>query len=122
MLPEGSKTMVALTPGPEDAEKQENSADNLANPTHSLKTIPVDVLARVARTKLQRRRQGSAQVARPGHLRHTGVGGGMTLAHAPSIPNCDPPGAADEGVATRPLAYPPRVSIGPSARLTGVTH
>ncbi len=48
VLPEGSKTMVALTPNPEDAEKQENGADNLANPTHSLKTIPADVLARVA--------------------------------------------------------------------------
>jgi len=48
VLPEGSKTMVGLTPNPEDAEKQENGADNLANPTHSLKTIPADVLARVA--------------------------------------------------------------------------
>ena len=32
--------MGAHTAGPEDAEKQENGADNLANPTHSLKTIP----------------------------------------------------------------------------------
>jgi hypothetical protein len=33
--------MGALTPGPEDAEKQYNGADNLANSTHSPKTIPV---------------------------------------------------------------------------------
>jgi hypothetical protein len=36
--------MVALAPDPEDAEKQENGADNLANPTHSLKAIPADAL------------------------------------------------------------------------------
>ncbi len=48
VLPEGSKTMVALTPDPEEPEKQENDADNLANPTHSPKIIPADVLARVA--------------------------------------------------------------------------
>ncbi len=35
MLPEGSKTVAALTPGPEDAEKQKDSTGNLANPTHS---------------------------------------------------------------------------------------
>ena len=40
MVPEGRKAMAALTPGPKDAEKQENGADNLANPTHALKTIP----------------------------------------------------------------------------------
>ena len=32
--------MAALTPCPEDAEKQKNGADDLANPTHSPKTIP----------------------------------------------------------------------------------
>jgi hypothetical protein len=31
--------MGALTPGPEDAEKEYNGADNLANSTHSPKTI-----------------------------------------------------------------------------------
>ena len=48
MLPEGTEAMVALTPDPEDAEKQENGADNLANPTHSLNIIPADALTRVA--------------------------------------------------------------------------
>jgi hypothetical protein len=38
--------MGAHAPGPEDAEKQKNGADNLANPTHGLKTIPADGLAR----------------------------------------------------------------------------
>jgi hypothetical protein len=33
--------MGALTPGPEDAEKKYNGADNLANSTHSPKTIPL---------------------------------------------------------------------------------
>jgi hypothetical protein len=32
--------MGALTPGPEDAKKQENSAHDQGNPTHDLKTIP----------------------------------------------------------------------------------
>jgi len=41
VLPEGTKAVGALTPGPEDAEKQYNGADNLANSTHSPKTIPV---------------------------------------------------------------------------------
>ena len=40
VLPEGTKAMAALTPCPEDAEKEKNGADDLANPTHSLKTIP----------------------------------------------------------------------------------
>jgi hypothetical protein len=35
--------MGALTPGPEDAKKQEDGADDLANPTHGLKTIPAAV-------------------------------------------------------------------------------
>jgi hypothetical protein len=39
VLPEGTKAVGALTPGPEDAEKQENGADNLANPTHSSQAI-----------------------------------------------------------------------------------
>jgi hypothetical protein len=34
VLPEGSKAMGAHAPSPEDAEKQENGADSLANPTH----------------------------------------------------------------------------------------
>jgi hypothetical protein len=38
--------MGAHAPGPEDAEKQETGADNLANPTHGPKTIPADGLAR----------------------------------------------------------------------------
>jgi hypothetical protein len=32
--------MGALTPGPEDAKKQKNGADELANSTHDLKNIP----------------------------------------------------------------------------------
>jgi hypothetical protein len=48
VLPEGSKAMAALTPGPEDADEQENGADDLASPTHGLNTIPADPLARVA--------------------------------------------------------------------------
>lgn len=32
--------MITLTPGPEDAEKQDDGADNLSNPTHALKAIP----------------------------------------------------------------------------------
>lgn len=39
VLPEGTKAVGALTPGPEDAEKQENGADHLANPTHSPQAI-----------------------------------------------------------------------------------
>ncbi len=32
--------MAALAPSPEDAKKQEDGADDLANPTHGRKTIP----------------------------------------------------------------------------------
>ena len=64
--------MGAHTPGPENAEKQENGADDLANPTHSLKTIPADVLARVARTKLQRRLDRGRFRRRPGGSRLAG--------------------------------------------------
>jgi hypothetical protein len=32
--------VIALTPGPEDAEQQEDGAGNLANSTHSPNTIP----------------------------------------------------------------------------------
>jgi hypothetical protein len=48
VLPESGEAMAALPPGPEDADKQQNGADNLANPTHGLKTIPADALPRVA--------------------------------------------------------------------------
>jgi hypothetical protein len=47
--------MGALSPGPEDAEKQENGADNLANPTHSLKTIPAAAAVTGPRVALQLR-------------------------------------------------------------------
>jgi|SoiMethySBSTD1v2_1073268.scaffolds.fasta_scaffold77342_3 hypothetical protein len=49
VLPEGSKAMVALTPGPEDAEKHENGADNAGSPTHTLKTIPAAAAATLPR-------------------------------------------------------------------------
>ena len=39
MLPESGKTMAALTPGPEEPEKQENGADDLSNPAHARKPI-----------------------------------------------------------------------------------
>ena len=39
MLPEGSKAVAALAPGPEDAEKQKDGPGNLASPTHGPKTI-----------------------------------------------------------------------------------
>jgi hypothetical protein len=42
--------MGAHTAGPEDAEKQENGADNLTDPTHSPKAIPVP--AALARSDL----------------------------------------------------------------------
>ncbi len=35
--------MAGLTPGPEDAEKQDNGAGNLASSTHSRNTIPANV-------------------------------------------------------------------------------
>ena len=35
VLPEGTKAMSALTPGPENAEEQENGADYFGNATHS---------------------------------------------------------------------------------------
>jgi len=41
--------MVALTPGPEDAEKHENGADNAGSPTHTLKTIPAAAAATLPR-------------------------------------------------------------------------
>jgi len=40
VLPEGTKPMGAHTAGPEDAEKQENGADNLADPTHVPRLSP----------------------------------------------------------------------------------
>src|SRR5215813_14893848 len=40
VLPEGTKPMGAHTPGPEDAEQQEDGADDLANPTHGPKVSP----------------------------------------------------------------------------------
>jgi hypothetical protein len=36
--------MAALAPRPEDADKQENGADNLASTTHGLNDIPADAL------------------------------------------------------------------------------
>ena len=39
--------MAALTPGPENAKKQENGAGDLANTTHGLNTIPGPGLSRV---------------------------------------------------------------------------
>jgi hypothetical protein len=41
--------MAGLTPGPEDAEQQDNGAGNLAGTTHSQKVIPVNVLHEVRR-------------------------------------------------------------------------
>src|SRR5436190_11956786 len=43
VLPEGSKAMGAHAPSPEDAEKQESGASNLANPTHDPKAIPAAI-------------------------------------------------------------------------------
>ena len=40
--------MAGLTPGPEDAEKQDTGAGNLAGSTHSRNTIPANVPARGA--------------------------------------------------------------------------
>src|ERR1022692_4995405 len=40
--------MAGLTPGPEDAEKQDDGAANLARSTHSRNTNPANVLARGA--------------------------------------------------------------------------
>lgn len=53
MLPEGTKTMGALTPGPKDPEEQENDASNLPNPTHGPKTISADVLFLAHRRRAQ---------------------------------------------------------------------
>jgi len=36
VVPEGGKAMGALAPSPEDAKKQEDGTNDLANPTHSL--------------------------------------------------------------------------------------
>jgi len=40
--------MAALTPGLEDAKKQENGADNLVRTTHGLNAILVDALTPAA--------------------------------------------------------------------------
>src|SRR5262249_46215774 len=40
VLPEGTESMGAHAPGPEDAEQQEDGADNQADPTHDLKVSP----------------------------------------------------------------------------------
>ncbi len=40
--------MCALAPRPEHAKKQEDGANDLANPTHGVKAIPADALAGVA--------------------------------------------------------------------------
>ena len=37
VLPEGAKTVIGLTPNPEDAEEQENCPHNFANSTHNLR-------------------------------------------------------------------------------------
>jgi len=49
VLPEGRQAMGALTPSPEDAKKQENRADDLADPTHGHKVLPAEALGRVVR-------------------------------------------------------------------------
>jgi hypothetical protein len=67
MLPEGSKAMTGLTPDPEDAENQGNGADNLANPTHSPKTIPVAAAAAVDRSAVTQR-PGADEKMPSGHL------------------------------------------------------
>jgi hypothetical protein len=46
MLPEGGKTVPALTTGPEDAENQENGADDLHYPTHSPQGNPAALAVR----------------------------------------------------------------------------
>jgi hypothetical protein len=48
VLPEGGKTMSTFTPGPENAEKQDDGADDLTSTTHNPKTIPADMLVRGA--------------------------------------------------------------------------
>jgi hypothetical protein len=67
MLPKGSEAMTGLTPDPEDAEKQENGADNLANPTHSPKTIPAAAAAAVDRSVVTQR-PGANKKMPSGHL------------------------------------------------------
>jgi hypothetical protein len=59
--------MAALTPDPEDADGQENRADDSANPTHSLETIPADALARVAADSVGRTPSLSAKARNPFH-------------------------------------------------------
>jgi hypothetical protein len=39
MVPEGRKAIGTLTPSPEDAKKEENGADDLADATHSVKVL-----------------------------------------------------------------------------------
>jgi hypothetical protein len=51
VFPEGSKAMSALASGPEDAEKQEEDADDLANPMHGLKIIPADAFVRASKAR-----------------------------------------------------------------------
>src|SRR5215475_7350811 len=70
VLPEGGQAMGALTPGPEDTEEEENGADNLANPTHSPKTSPLN--------RGPRRERGSAAwlPEGPREARVTGSGSG----------------------------------------------
>ena len=40
MVPEGTKTMGSLAPGPEDTAKQDYRSRYLAGTTHNLETIP----------------------------------------------------------------------------------
>jgi len=65
VFPEGSKAMGALAARPEDAEKQEEGADDLANPTHGLKIIPADAFVRASKARrtplLPARYQASCQ-------------------------------------------------------------
>jgi hypothetical protein len=47
VLPEGRQAMGAFTPSPEYAKRQEDPADDLANPTHDLKLLPAEAIVRV---------------------------------------------------------------------------
>ncbi len=94
--------MSRLTPGPEDAKKQDHGAGDLAAATHTPKTIPAGYQCRAAAsTGFRYRAQGRPvavsirRPAGPAQLPSPGAGGGSTGRF--SITNLSPgPGSPRE--------------------------